>query len=63
MRFDSGATLTEFGVDAERGNEGACVDALRQQRPAVTYQGPATLRCAERCNNPTTTARPRRRGH
>lgn len=62
MRFDSGATLTGFGVDAERGNEGACVDAIRQQRPAVTYQGPATLRCAERCGGQTTTTTRRRRG-
>lgn len=59
IRFDSGGQLTEFGVDAERGNEGACVQSVRQKRPSVTYPGPSTLRCYERCGNEPTR---RRRG-
>lgn len=49
LRFDSTAKLTEFGIDAERGNEGACVNSLREHHPSVTYPGPATLRCSQRC--------------
>ncbi len=61
MRFDSTATLTGFGVDAERGNEGACVDSIRQRHPSVTFQGPATLRCFEHCAGDMTTRSRRRR--
>ncbi|MFO0739185.1 MAG: hypothetical protein U0270_25025 [Labilithrix sp.] len=60
IRFDSGGQLTEFGVDAERGNEGACVQSVRQKRPSVTYPGPSTLRCYERCGNEPTRSRRRR---
>lgn len=49
IRFDSGGQLTEFGVDAERGSEGSCVQSVRQKRPNVSYPGPSTLRCYERC--------------
>ena len=61
IRFDSGGQLTEFGVDAERGNEGACVQTVRQMHPNVSYPGPSTLRCYERCAGDTTTRSTRRR--
>lgn len=54
IRFDSGGQLTEFGVDAERGGEGSCVQAVRQKRPTVSYPGPSTLRCYERCGGAET---------
>jgi len=61
LRFDSSAKLTQFGIDAERGNEGACVNTMRDRLPAVTFQGPATLRCSEKCGGePTRSARRRR---
>ncbi|MBX3228016.1 MAG: hypothetical protein KIT84_27675 [Labilithrix sp.] len=60
LRFESSGQLTGFGVDAERGNEGACVNTVREHRPAVTYPGPATLRCSERCPGDSTRV-PRRR--
>jgi len=62
LRFDSAAALTGFGVDAERGNEGACVNAIREHRPAVSYPGPATLRCSEKCAGEAPTRSTRRRG-
>ena len=60
IRFDSAGQLTEFGVDAERGQEGACVQAVRQKQPAVSFPGPSTLRCSERCGGDTTRAKRRR---
>ncbi len=54
LRFDSAGELTEFGIDDERSRRyvtgaAACVEALRSHRPAISYPGPATLRCSERC--------------
>ena len=46
LRFDSSGALTEYGVDAE---ESSCIDTLRGHRPAITYPGPAIVRCAEHC--------------
>ncbi|MDF2693373.1 MAG: hypothetical protein K0S65_1756 [Labilithrix sp.] len=50
LRFDSTGALTALGVDhtAEEG-DAACLDAVNQRRPSVSYPGPATVRCVERC--------------
>jgi hypothetical protein len=60
LRFDSTSTLTGFGIDDEHPGGGisgaSCVDSVRAKQPAVTYPGPATLRCREQCR-----ARPRSR--
>lgn len=61
LRFDSTGQITEFGVAAERGNESACIDSVRAKKPAVSYPGPSTLRCYEKCGGDTST-RTRRRG-
>jgi hypothetical protein len=56
LRFDSTSTLTEFGVDDERSSsDSGCVDGVRSHKPAVTFPGPATVRCSEHCggNLPT----------
>lgn len=53
LRFDSTGELTEFGVDDEHSrvnNAAGCVDAVRTHRPALSFPGPATLRCSERCD-------------
>jgi hypothetical protein len=55
LRFDSTGQLSEFGVAADRGNESACTDGVRSSKPTVSYPGPSTLRCSERCGNQTTT--------
>jgi hypothetical protein len=52
LRFDSAGELTEFGVDDEHSrvnNSAGCVDAVRSRRPSLSFPGPATLRCSERC--------------
>jgi hypothetical protein len=52
LRFDSAGVLTGFGVDYggdDEGSNSACVDSINQRMPVVTYPGPATVRCAERC--------------
>lgn len=52
LRFDSSGALTGFGVDhvpEEEGGDAACIEAVNQRRPAITYPGPATVRCTERC--------------
>jgi hypothetical protein len=54
LRFDSQGSLTYFGVDEEGGEDGVsgeatCVEAARRQKPAVTFAGPSTVRCVERC--------------
>jgi hypothetical protein len=53
LRFNSQGTLTHFGVAEEDVAEGvsneACVDAVRKQEPNLTFAGPATVRCGERC--------------
>ena len=51
LRFDSGARLTGFGVDADHYSMGAdaCIDSVNQRMPAVSYPGPSTLRCYEHC--------------
>lgn len=52
LRFDSSSTLTGFGVDDERSGDAPCVEAIRQRWPNVSFAGPATLRCVERCGGP-----------
>jgi hypothetical protein len=51
LRFDSAGTITGFGVPHEPGGITAdsCVDAINLRVPAVSYPGPAAVRCAERC--------------
>jgi hypothetical protein len=49
LRFDSQGALTHFGLDAEETSEGTCVESARYHRPALTFRGPSTVRCAERC--------------
>jgi hypothetical protein len=52
LRFDSTGTLTGFGVDQapeESGEAASCIEAINLRRPAVSYPGPSTLRCVERC--------------
>jgi hypothetical protein len=51
LRFDSQGMLTHFGMDADAddGADAACLDTMRSHRPAVTFPGPATVRCGERC--------------
>jgi pyruvate/2-oxoglutarate dehydrogenase complex dihydrolipoamide acyltransferase (E2) component len=61
IRFDSTGQLTEFGVAADRGAENACVDSVRQKKPNVSYPGPSTLRCYEKCGGDTSTRSTRRR--
>jgi hypothetical protein len=51
LRFDSAGELTEFGIDDEHSrNERGCVESVRSHRPALSFPGPATLRCSERCD-------------
>jgi hypothetical protein len=61
IRFDSGGQLTEFGVAADRGAENSCIDSVRQKKPNVSFPGPSTLRCYEKCGGDTSTRPPRRR--
>lgn len=61
LRFDSTGQMSEFGVAVERGNESACIDSVRAKKPAVSYPGPSTLRCYEKCGGDTSTRSPRRR--
>jgi hypothetical protein len=61
IRFDSTGQLTEFGVAADRGAENACVDSVRQKKPNVSYPGPSTLRCYEKCGGDTPARSTRRR--
>lgn len=49
LRFDSGAHLTSFGVDASATAGGACIDAFRDLAIDLTYPGPAVLRCRSEC--------------
>jgi len=50
LRFDSTGTLTHFGVDDERHSaDGMCVDGVRSHKPTLSFPGPSTVRCGERC--------------
>lgn len=49
LRFDSGGALTSFGVDAGGLGDGACIGSFREMTPALTYEGPAVVRCTARC--------------
>ncbi len=55
LRFDSTAALTGFGVAYDGGDtRNSCIDAINMRHPSVTYPGPATLRCSERCEGSST---------
>jgi hypothetical protein len=51
LRFDSTGTITSFGVAHDPGGMTAdsCIESINQRMPAVSYPGPAALRCTEHC--------------
>jgi hypothetical protein len=51
LRFDSTGTITSFGVAHDPGGMTAdsCIDSINLRMPAVSYPGPAALRCNEHC--------------
>lgn len=51
LRFDSTGTITGFGVAHDPGGLTAdsCIDSINTRMPAVSYPGPAALRCTEHC--------------
>lgn len=49
LRFDSGGALTSFGVDAGGVGAGGCIGAFRESGAALTYPGPAVIRCTSDC--------------